>query len=436
MRTSLLAAVVGVHGFQSTRWTVAGEVGRAQGNHHASIAPYGLFHCADGFVQIAVGSEGLWRRFCAGFDLDPATPGLETNGERVANHDRLIELVEGVFAGWKALDLLARLDEIGVPAGKVRTIDEVYALGADPQPGAAHRRRPRHARPRSSSPVRRCGSSTRTADEVTRTAHTAPPTLDGDGAAIRAWLARRHPLTARLRTIGHPRMEAAVQPFVINSHGRMVFPSNFLPELDFTVIDDLDQLDAVIRRDFEAKAPSGTEILRRIEAGDHYSTRYELMRDVALNLFWTNRFAMTMYDKRPTRWRDVPRHREDVFLPVLTPWEDAERKVAAVAGGLRVASGDLGRRRRGPDLPGAVRRAAAPAVPRHRAAGRQAHGRRDPRRARAASPTPWRPTTPTTRSTATSRSWTAARTSPSWRRCTAGRWSCTTSTRGTARRPG
>src|SRR5215217_2876778 len=125
-------------------------------------------------------------------------------------------------------------------------------------------------------------------------------------------------------------MEAAVQPFVINSHGRMVFPSNFLPELDFTVIDDLDQLAAVIRRDFEAKAPTGTEILRRIETGGHYTSRYELMRDVALNLFWTNRFAMTMYEKRPTRWRDVPRHRDDVFLPVLTPWEDAERKVAAV----------------------------------------------------------------------------------------------------------
>jgi 3-oxoacyl-[acyl-carrier-protein] synthase III len=60
-------------------------------------------------------------------------------------------------------------------------------------------------------------------------------------------------------------MEAAVQPFLINSHGRMVFPSNFLPQLDFSVIDDLDQLAAVIRRDFEAKAPTGTEILRRIE---------------------------------------------------------------------------------------------------------------------------------------------------------------------------
>ena len=39
VRTSLLAAMVGVHAFQGTRWTVAGEVGQAQGNHHPSIVP-------------------------------------------------------------------------------------------------------------------------------------------------------------------------------------------------------------------------------------------------------------------------------------------------------------------------------------------------------------------------------------------------------------
>jgi crotonobetainyl-CoA:carnitine CoA-transferase CaiB-like acyl-CoA transferase len=188
VRTSLLAATVGVHAFQSTRWTVAGEVGRAQGNHHVSIAPYGLFHCADGFVQIAVGSEGLWRRFCDGFELDPAAPGLATNGERVANRGRLIELVEGVFAGWKALDLLARLDEIGVPAGKVRTIDEVYAWEQTRSQGllvdVSHD---------TLGPLRLAGPPLRFFDragqEVTRTAHAAPPTLDQHGTAVRGWLA-------------------------------------------------------------------------------------------------------------------------------------------------------------------------------------------------------------------------------------------------------
>ena len=124
--------------------------------------------------------------------------------------------------------------------------------------------------------------------------------------------------------------------FVINRHGRMVFPSNIIPELDFSTLDTLEQLDRVIRRDFETKAPSGTDILEKIELG-RYPSRYVLLRDLALNLFWANRFAITMYDKRPTRWADVPRTRSDVFLPVVQPWADGEAKVAAV----QSAYGDL-----------------------------------------------------------------------------------------------
>src|SRR6187200_609257 len=87
VRTSLLASVVGVHAFQGTRWTVAGEVGRSAGHHHPSIAPYGLFHCRDGSVQIAVGSEGLWQRLCSAFGHDATAEGVGTNAERVAARD-------------------------------------------------------------------------------------------------------------------------------------------------------------------------------------------------------------------------------------------------------------------------------------------------------------------------------------------------------------
>lgn len=120
-----------------------------------------------------------------------------------------------------------------------------------------------------------------------------------------------------------------MHPFLLNRHDQMVFPSNFVPELDLSAVDSLEQLDSVIRRDFETKAPTGTDILRRIEKSG-YASRYELMRDVALNMFWTGRYAFTMYEKRPTRWRDVPRLRDDVFMPIVTPWEDGDRKVAAV----------------------------------------------------------------------------------------------------------
>jgi hypothetical protein len=81
-----------------------------------------------------------------------------------------------------------------------------------------------------------------------------------------------------------------VKPFVINKHGRLVFPANFLGELDFSVLEGLDQFTAVIGRDFEAKAPTGTDILARVEAG-YYPGRFELLRDLGQNLFWVNRNA-------------------------------------------------------------------------------------------------------------------------------------------------
>ena len=109
--------VVGVHAFQGTRWTVAGEVGRAQGNHHPSIAPYGLFHCRDGSVQIARGQRGpvaavLRRRSGS----TRRRPGLATNPERVAHRDAgRSTFIEAAFADWDAEPLLARLAEVGVP---------------------------------------------------------------------------------------------------------------------------------------------------------------------------------------------------------------------------------------------------------------------------------------------------------------------------------
>jgi 3-oxoacyl-[acyl-carrier-protein] synthase-3 len=120
-----------------------------------------------------------------------------------------------------------------------------------------------------------------------------------------------------------------MKPFVINRHGRLVFPSNFIGDLDFSVLETLDQFAAVIGRDFEAKAPTGTDILARVESGA-YPGRFELLRDLGQNLYWANRYSLTMFDKRPTRWRDLAKRRSDVFLPVVTPWEDSERKVAAV----------------------------------------------------------------------------------------------------------
>ena len=115
-----------MHAYQGTRWTVAGEIPKAEGPHHPSICPYGLFHSADGIVQIAVGSEGLWARFAPAFDIPLTGPEFSTNPDRVRNSAVVRAAVEEAFAAYSTPDLLAKLSAIGVPSGEVKNLQQVF----------------------------------------------------------------------------------------------------------------------------------------------------------------------------------------------------------------------------------------------------------------------------------------------------------------------
>ncbi|MFZ2502676.1 MAG: CoA transferase [Nocardioides sp.] len=186
VRTSLLASVVGVHAFQGTAWTVAGQVPRAQGNHHPSISPYGLFSGRDGQLQIACGSEGLWVKFAEAFGIDPAAEGMATNADRVRNPELVRATINGVFASYDVADLLATLARAGVPAGEVRTLDRVYDW---------EQTRSQHLLLTVDHPVlgpiELPGSPLRFDDNSYgggREAHLPPPGLGQHSNAIRAWL--------------------------------------------------------------------------------------------------------------------------------------------------------------------------------------------------------------------------------------------------------
>ncbi|PKH38997.1 Crotonobetainyl-CoA:carnitine CoA-transferase CaiB [Nocardioides alpinus] len=187
VRTSLLAAGISVHAYQGTRWTVGREVPQAGGNHHPSIAPYGMFRCADGAVQLAVGSPQLWKRLCDAFGLDAADPLFATNDDRVRNGAELVAALEVAFADIASADLLSRLSEAGVPAGRVRTLDEVYDWDQVESQGL----KVSVDHPRL-GPVTLSGPPLRFFDpageEITKVDHQAPPVLDAHGAAVRSWL--------------------------------------------------------------------------------------------------------------------------------------------------------------------------------------------------------------------------------------------------------
>ena len=186
VRTSLLAGTVGVHAFQGTRWTVAHEVPGLAGDHHPSIAPYGMFATATAPVQIACGSENLWRALCAEFGLDATDPRFATNPDRVAHRDELVDLIEGLFVSSAAEDCLERLARAGVPAGKVRTIDDVYAWEQTRSQGLLLS--VDHA---TLGTVELPGSPIRFDDNPFsggRSQHQAPPVLGEHNRAVRAWL--------------------------------------------------------------------------------------------------------------------------------------------------------------------------------------------------------------------------------------------------------
>ena len=186
VRTSLLAGMIGVHAFQGTRWTVAGEVPGLAGDHHPSIAPYGMFATATAPVQIACGSEGLWRALCGAFGWDPAEPDFTTNPLRVANRDKLIERIETLFAENPAEHWLELLADAGVPAGKVRSMDDVYtwdqALSQGLLLSVEHP---------TEGELKLPGSPVRFDDNPYsggRPTHQAPPTLGQHNESIREWL--------------------------------------------------------------------------------------------------------------------------------------------------------------------------------------------------------------------------------------------------------
>jgi crotonobetainyl-CoA:carnitine CoA-transferase CaiB-like acyl-CoA transferase len=187
VRTSLLAGVVGVHAFQGTAWLQGGRVPGVSGAHHPAIAPYGMFATGSAPVQVAVGSESLWQKFAAVVGMDPDEPRFATNRDRVAHRDELIGALESHFATAPAEHWLELLLGAGIPAGKVRSMDDVYGWDQVRSQGLVLEvDHPAYG------PLSLSGSPLRFDDNPHsggRADHLPPPTLGQHSEQIRAWLA-------------------------------------------------------------------------------------------------------------------------------------------------------------------------------------------------------------------------------------------------------
>jgi formyl-CoA transferase len=182
VHTSLLAGVVAIHTFQGTRYLIAGEVPEPDGNRHPTVAPYGSYACSDGMLQIAVGNDAIWARFAALLGLDVSDPRFARNGDRVANTEALDRLIGELLAGDTVAAWLERFAAVGVPAGRIKSLDEVYASEQVLSQGLVAETE--HA---TLGPIRTPGPPLRFGRSRRRD-HTAPPTLGQHTAAISEWL--------------------------------------------------------------------------------------------------------------------------------------------------------------------------------------------------------------------------------------------------------
>lgn len=101
------------------------------GSAHPTIVPYQAFRTVDGYLNVAVGSEAIWRRFCEAVAPELAEEvRFATNRDRVASRQALIDQLEPIFATRTTEAWMQVLDVAGVPNGPIRTVAEVFQ---DPQ---------------------------------------------------------------------------------------------------------------------------------------------------------------------------------------------------------------------------------------------------------------------------------------------------------------
>lgn len=128
---ALFDCMTGVLANQALNYLASGVSPKRLGNAHPNIVPYQVFAVADGYLIIACGNDSQFAKLAEllgqTWHEDPRFAG---NQGRVEHRDTLVPLIEAALADWARDDLLAALADLGVPAGPINSVEQVFD---DPQ---------------------------------------------------------------------------------------------------------------------------------------------------------------------------------------------------------------------------------------------------------------------------------------------------------------
>ena len=128
VQTSLLQAQAFMLDFQAARYLMDDEVPKQAGNNHPTSIPTGVFKTSDGFINLAVAGELIWKRLAETLERPEWCDDerFAINESRSQNRDLLNAEIEKITITQTSTFWVDKLNEAGVPAGDINDIDQVF----------------------------------------------------------------------------------------------------------------------------------------------------------------------------------------------------------------------------------------------------------------------------------------------------------------------
>ena len=122
----IMAFAIGSIVIPAMDWVV--QVPERIGNSHPNIVPYQVFSVADGYIIIATGNDSQYQKLCVvlGAAELGKDPRYIDNKSRLANRAELIGKLTAQTMKFKMQDLADKLEAVGVPAGPINNLDQVF----------------------------------------------------------------------------------------------------------------------------------------------------------------------------------------------------------------------------------------------------------------------------------------------------------------------
>ncbi|MDD3461328.1 MAG: CaiB/BaiF CoA-transferase family protein [Mesotoga sp.] len=125
---AMLDSMVAVLENAIARYAATGEIPTPIGNRHPSIAPFSSFETLDGMINIAVGNDGIWKKFCKAIERADICedPRFANNPSRVKNIDQLMEIIGVQLKKKTSKEWLGTFEALDIPSGKINNVADLF----------------------------------------------------------------------------------------------------------------------------------------------------------------------------------------------------------------------------------------------------------------------------------------------------------------------